>query len=124
MFQLGYRPDVDAWCLTVRSADQNAEPNPRRVCSTSTAVTLNEWVHLAAVFDATAGTIKLYVNGVATAPQSFTAPWNATGPLTIGRARTLDSGVPGAYWRGELDEVRVYSSAITDGAVVSSMLSS
>ncbi|MEZ7128924.1 DNRLRE domain-containing protein [Nonomuraea sp. AD125B] len=59
---------------------------------------VGEWFHLAGVYDATAKTASLYLNGslVTTAPVTLTA-WNANAPMTLG-----------STMQGDLDDVRVY----------------
>src|SRR5437763_1882575 len=44
-----------------------------------------QWTHLAGVFDAVAGELRLYVNGVRVAAAKHTALWSATGQLQAGR---------------------------------------
>ncbi|WP_371785510.1 DNRLRE domain-containing protein [Streptosporangium subroseum] len=59
---------------------------------------VNEWFHLAGVYDASASTVALYLNGnlVKTEEIGFPA-WNATAPMTLGTNMI-----------GDLDEVWVY----------------
>ncbi|MEU3164047.1 DNRLRE domain-containing protein [Streptosporangium sp. NPDC006930] len=81
----------------------------------------NEWFHLAAVYDQTASTVKLYLNGntiglpeaeegddvdvIGTVPISFPS-WNSTGPLTLGTSMI-----------GTLDEVWVYNRVLSDSEI-------
>ncbi|MFI6888828.1 DNRLRE domain-containing protein [Streptosporangium canum] len=62
-----------------------------------------EWFHLAGVYDATAKTATLYLNGslVKTAPVGFTT-WNADTAMTLGSSM-----------HGDLDDARVYQQALT-----------
>ncbi|MEU5717383.1 LamG-like jellyroll fold domain-containing protein [Streptomyces sp. NPDC020403] len=52
----------------------------QRVASNNPAVP-GAWTHLAGVYDATANTISLYVNGEFQGVTPFTGAWAATGPL-------------------------------------------
>ncbi|MEV6599272.1 LamG-like jellyroll fold domain-containing protein [Actinoplanes sp. NPDC051346] len=76
---------------------------------------LEKWTLLVGVYDAAAGEITLYVNGVAgtSVPAS---PFNATGPLTIGRS--MFNGYAGNYWPGDIDDVRVVAGALTPAQIV------
>jgi len=92
-FVLGYRPDSGKWGFeladgTVALSFHNAE--------------VNTWTHLAATYEATTGTITVYVNGIKqnseqAGPQAFTS----TGGLQVGHGVT-----------GDIDDVRIYSGAM------------
>ena len=75
----------------------------------------NAWTHLAATYDG--ATLRLYVNGtqVASTAKTGTIAVSA-GALTIG-------GDPlyGQYFTGRIDEVRIYSSALTQTQVQTDM---
>jgi hypothetical protein len=73
------------------------------------APVLGVWTHLAGVYDVSAGTVRLYVDGVLQG-ETASAPWNATGPLQLGRA--LNGGVPTNAWSGDLDDVRVWDRVV------------
>ena len=67
--------------------------------------------HLAtATFDGTTGT--LYVDGVVVASDTFTAPSITNLPLYIGASYAGGSG-----WKGSIDDVRLYSRALTSAEV-------
>jgi hypothetical protein len=71
-------------------------------------VVLDAWTHLAAVIDATAGTLTFYVGGKAR--QQVPIPrgiWPATGPLYMGRWPS-----PGRVLTGLLDDVSIYARAL------------
>jgi len=72
----------------------------------------NVWYHLVGMHDASANTIKLYVNGALTATTSVGAAWNATGSTVIGRAKW--QGGPVDFWSGKIDDVRVYNRVLSD----------
>ncbi len=81
----------------------------------STVRALNTWYHVAAVYNATARTLDIYVNGVldngvlmGTIPAARTVPNVA---VNIGRR----SG--GYYFKGVIDDVRVYSGALTQAEI-------
>jgi hypothetical protein len=81
----------------------------------ATVRALNTWYHVAAVYNASARTLDIYVNGVldngvllGTIPAAQTA---TTTNVNIGRR----SG--GFYFGGVLDDVRVYGRALTAGEI-------
>ncbi|MGQ0841007.1 LamG-like jellyroll fold domain-containing protein [Actinokineospora sp.] len=112
-FILGYRPDSGRWCLT--TFDQPSATG-RSACSNATAAT-NTWVHLAAMYDGAAGTISLSVNGVrqstfsGTPDGSGVTGWHSTGNLLIGRG-TWNGGYSDP-WRGDIDDVRIYTGVLS-----------
>jgi hypothetical protein len=67
---------------------------------------LNTWVHLAATFDGS--TLRFYTNGVLAKTAAGTLGPTNNVPLTIGA-----SGTCGSTFAGKLDDIRVYSRALT-----------
>jgi hypothetical protein len=84
------------------------------------AIPLNQWSHLAAVFNDAANTYTLYLNGsaVSTATQTA-APVPNTQALVFGQ--TGWSGGAFERWRGLLDDVRIYNRALTTSQVQADM---
>ena len=81
----------------------------------STALTANTWAHLAVTYDGAA--VRLYVNGVQAASTARTgAIRTSTNPLQIG-----SDSIYGQYFRGTIDEVRVYNLALTAAEVQTDM---
>ncbi|MFC4060211.1 DNRLRE domain-containing protein [Planomonospora corallina] len=74
---------------------------------------VNEWFHLAGVYDATAKSASLYLNGTLTktAPISFTV-WNADAAMALG-----------SRMKGDLDEVEIYQRSF-DAAEITAFLAS
>ena len=72
----------------------------------------NRWYLLTGVFDATANTMSLYVDGrlQGTSPAPATA-WRAAGTLAIGRARYNGGNVD--FVSGAIDDVRVWQDVLT-----------
>ncbi|MBG0815711.1 hypothetical protein HS045_16205 [Planomonospora sp. ID82291] len=64
---------------------------------------VNEWFHLAGVYDAETKTVSLYLNGtlIKSEPISFKS-WDANSKSTLG-----------SIMRGDLDDVRVYQTPLT-----------
>ncbi|MFJ8579510.1 LamG-like jellyroll fold domain-containing protein [Micromonospora sp. NPDC093277] len=111
-FYLQYYSATDRWRWSFPVADSVERPSYVTVDSVS-AVPVGEWVHLAGVYDKSAGQIRLYVNGVLQATASYNAAWTGTGPLTIGRALTNDTLVD--FFPGDIDEVRAYDRILLPG---------
>ncbi len=77
-----------------------------------TALTLNQWYHVAAVFDSGAQELRLYVNGVLDESKSvdFTTIQTSIAPLMLGA--NMDDGAVAQHFDGQLDEWRVYAEAL------------
>ncbi|MFF8608780.1 LamG-like jellyroll fold domain-containing protein [Streptomyces sp. NPDC015346] len=98
------RPRADATPLTYD-----------RAVSASSAAVAGAWTHLVGVYDAQAAKLRLYVNGTLAQEVPYSSPWEATGPLQIGRhkyAATYDY-----EFKGGIDDVQVYSEALTAAQV-------
>jgi hypothetical protein len=85
----------------------------------TTARSLSTWYHVAGVYDATAGTLSTYVNGVldngilnGAIPA---AQFNQAVNVNIGR-RT-----GGFYFNGLIDEVRIYNRALSSAEIQTDM---
>jgi hypothetical protein len=73
-----------------------------------TALTLNQWVHVAATINVSV--FKLYINGVEVKTTSGSILSADASPFTIGRQPNVNS----YYYGGYIDEVRVFSKALTE----------
>jgi hypothetical protein len=81
----------------------------------SSALPLNTWSHLAATYDG--ANLRTFVNGVQVGSRSVTgAIVTSTGALRIG-----GNAVWGEYFKGLIDEVRVYNRALSAAEVQSDM---
>ena len=76
---------------------------------------LNTWTHLSATYDGT--TLILYVNGIPTNGAS------ATGTISVsaGLLRIGGSTVSAQYFRGRIDEVRIYNRALAQSEILLDM---
>ncbi|MGW2556297.1 LamG domain-containing protein [Streptomyces sp. NPDC001635] len=107
-FQLYYSSGSQSWAFGRHSTDTTDAV--WRATYGSKAIT-GQWTHLVGVYDATAKEIRLYVNGKLTATRDWTyTPWNATGPIQIGRK--LSSGTYGEYANAAISNVRIYPTAL------------
>ena len=81
----------------------------------TTALVTNTWTHLAATYDG--ATVKLYVGGNLVASKTATgAIVTSTNPLQIG-----GDSIYGQFFGGLIDEVRIYSTALTQGQIQTDM---
>ena len=94
--------------LVARSSDSTG--STATTVAGPTAVT-GTWYQLIGVYNATAGTISLYVNGVLAGSAPFTAAWQATGHTSIGRGKWAGNNVD--FVNGTIDDVRFIPSALT-----------
>jgi hypothetical protein len=79
------------------------------------AVPLNTWTHLAVTYDGSM--LRMFVNGVQVSSRALTGSMPATAsPLRIG-----GNSVWGEYYRGLIDEVRVYNRALTGAEIQTDM---
>ncbi|WP_018352500.1 LamG-like jellyroll fold domain-containing protein [Longispora albida] len=117
-FYLGYRQWAgDArWSFTCATADSDETGwNHARTQTSLTTADLNKWTHLAGVYDAAAGEMRLYVDD----ELKHTAPcklWNSENPLSVGRARYKGNAVDG--WTGDIDEVQTLAGVVVPSRVV------
>ncbi|MBC7929612.1 MAG: PD40 domain-containing protein, partial [Rubrivivax sp.] len=77
-------------------------------------VALNTWTHVAAVYDQTTGTRTIYRNGTQVAQRTDT-PINITNSIAdlgIG-AKVFDTNSPNAHFAGKIDEVEIFTRALT-----------
>ena len=92
----------------------NTGGNDRSTQGAST-IPVNAWTHLAATYDGT--TLRIYVNG------SLAQSTNVPGSLVTsnGALRIGGNSVWGEYFRGLIDEVRVYSRALSASEIQTDM---
>ena len=80
-----------------------------------TALVLNQWTHLAVVFNGS--TVQFYVNGTMVSSKSLVASVTARGmPLRIGA-----DADPGQFYKGSLDNLRIYNRVLSAPEVTTDM---
>jgi hypothetical protein len=78
-----------------------------QVARSATALPVGQWSHVAMTWDR--AVLRLYVNGVRVAERAVTAaPAASSGPLRIG-----GNSVWGEFFRGRIDELRLYDQSLT-----------
>ncbi|WP_236245278.1 LamG-like jellyroll fold domain-containing protein [Streptomyces sp. CC210A] len=113
-----YYSTANGWTFALNKAD--AQPiSLVRAYSGTAAVSVGTWTHLTGVYDAEAAKIRLYVNGTLAQESAFSAPWESTGPFQIGRHKNASASGYGGSYKGGLDDVQIYSEALTAAQVAS-----
>jgi endo-1,4-beta-xylanase len=102
-FYLEYHPAFDRWAFIIPTADSAA--SGWQTLTSQAVPATGGWTHLAAVFDAGAGRMLLYVNGrlEASAPA---VSWASSGAFHIGRS------ISGGWFAGGISDVRAYDRAL------------
>lgn len=108
-FQLYYSENYDRWIFNMQTPDSMTPTYVRAQDNAPPA--LNAWTHLTGVYDATAQTISLYVNGVLKSTVAQPNTFNGAGPVNIGRFKS--KGAYTSYFNGDIDETRIFDHAIT-----------
>jgi RHS repeat-associated protein len=85
-----------------------------RTLSTATAVA-NVWTHLVGVFDAVAGRMTLYVNGVQNSTAAARGSGTARQTVVIGRGQHLMA--PTDWLNGSVSNVQIYPRAVSSAEV-------
>jgi fibronectin type 3 domain-containing protein len=85
----------------------------------TTVRNLNTWYHVAGVYDATARTLSLYVNGVlSSGTLSGTVP---SSQVNSGVNVNIGRRTGGFYFNGVIDEVRIYNRALSQQEIQTDM---
>ncbi|MFJ6166014.1 LamG-like jellyroll fold domain-containing protein [Micromonospora orduensis] len=109
-FLLGYESGSNKWRMLVSKSSTTSV-----TALSSATASLNTWTHLTGVYDATAKSVRLYVNGVLQGSTPVDQSIRADGELVIGGGRW--DGHASDSWPGGLDDVQVYQKALTDAEV-------
>jgi alpha-L-arabinofuranosidase len=111
-FYLGLRGDTGtfAFARLASDADQGAS-----LIASPTAPSTGTWYHLVGVDDVSAGTLTLYVDGRSVGTVPYTQQWQATGNTLIGHG--MYSGSQVDYVNGKIDDVQMFSSALSAAQV-------
>ncbi|WP_433606106.1 glutaminase domain-containing protein [Dactylosporangium sp. CA-139114] len=107
-FYLQYSGADSRWAFAMTAADADNTGSTRALSSAAPAP--NTPAHLAGVYDAEAGQLRLYVNGVLQGQAAYASGWPASGPLVIGRGRW--NGAAADAFAGTVEDVRTYDHAL------------
>jgi hydrogenase maturation factor HypE len=78
-------------------------------------VPLNTWTHLALTYDG--ATMRMFVNGAQVSTKAVTG----SAPVTAAALRIGGDSVWGEYFKGLIDEVRIYNRALNGGEIQTDM---
>lgn len=112
-FFLQYSGQDNAWAMAMLGSDSASASTAR--ATSQFAPRVGDWTHLVGVRDTAAGQLRLYVNGRLAGTAACGAAWNASGSFTLGRGRF--NAAPVDYFPGGIDQVRVWSRALSDADV-------
>ncbi|HWS36962.1 MAG TPA: LamG domain-containing protein, partial [Actinoplanes sp.] len=104
-FYLMYQKDTGRWEFTV-PREAAAGTVTWLTARSVTVPALNRWTHLAGVYDATAGQLTLYVDGVAEGVRAGVTSLPSAGPFRIGRSQS------GGRFDGAISDVRAWNRAL------------
>jgi hypothetical protein len=114
-FSLKWGPDGGGlWKFRIHASATDMNDADTTFCTAPQADPTTAFHHLIGVFDAEQRQARLYVDGVLKMTNPMNAawqPWDATGPLVIGRHQP---GPIAEYTHGDVDEVYVYQGVVTD----------
>lgn len=113
-FYLQYSSASKRWTFTLRGSDNLADPSVVRLVAANEATL--EWTHLTGTYDAESRIARLYVNGMHAAWTHNVRPFNATGTLAMGRARS-GSGVT-EWFDGSVSDVRTHQRMLSASDVL------
>jgi hypothetical protein len=91
--------------------------NPDVTIQSTTTINNGTWYHVAATWDGTTGTMKLYINGVQEATTSGATGTRSAPPgIRIGSIQTAIQ-----YFSGSIDELRIWNSVRTQAEIQANM---
>ncbi|MBW8482523.1 LamG-like jellyroll fold domain-containing protein [Actinomadura parmotrematis] len=114
-FYLQYDGPDNKWAFSRVTADTDADPAGVRALSTTDTPAAGTWTQLVGAFNAADGTMTLYVNGTAQGTATDPTPYNATGPLVVGRGQYKSAAAD--LLTGSVANVQVYDRLLTGAEV-------
>ncbi|MGW4890354.1 LamG-like jellyroll fold domain-containing protein [Streptomyces murinus] len=109
-FELYYSQGYDRWVFNQYTSDSSGSSIARAMAPTSGDAKAGEWTHLVGVYDGKAKQLRLYVDGKLAGSTPYTTAWEARRGLQVGAGSY--NGVPGAFFPGTVDELRIYDRAV------------
>ncbi|MWA07610.1 hypothetical protein F8568_046340 [Actinomadura sp. LD22] len=113
-FQLGIEPQGQP-VFKKPATDTNDGGGTWQSAMSDTPLITGQWAHLTGVYDQAAKQYRLYVNGELKATAAGVTPLASGGSFQIGRS--LYNGNFLNYWAGGIDDVAVFSQALSDTQV-------
>lgn len=99
------------WGVTMTKADGSAESTA--VKAPATATVYGTWTHVAAVYDAAAVRLRLYVNGTLMGSKMAPEAWAATGTFSVG-CGVKATGATFGNLTGSVDDAVIFQQPLTD----------
>jgi Concanavalin A-like lectin/glucanases superfamily len=107
-FRVQLRGDTaPTWCMLMSSIATKSD-NVSACLPASTRAGV--WTHVGGVYDAASGTIRVYVDGVGSAPTVVTSPQNSSGPIAVGRG--FNNGAGGEWFHGGIADVQIFDRVL------------
>ena len=110
-FWLQKRADNGRFSFVLSDADADGSGQAR--VDSAAVAEANRWYHLAGVYDATAGVVKLYVDSVLQGTTPHTSTWDATGPTLVGAARGGSPAGRVDVVNGQIDHVNLVAGVMS-----------
>ncbi|WP_338483743.1 LamG-like jellyroll fold domain-containing protein [Streptomyces sp. SCSIO 75703] len=111
-----YLASAGRWAVVTTSEDGASVTSTTTVAGAALPSSEGKGDHLALVYSAVFGDVRLYVNGALAATASWDNTWDfTTSSLQVGR--TLGGATAGAHFAGALDEIRVFAGDLDTGVV-------
>ncbi|MGW4164064.1 LamG domain-containing protein [Streptomyces sp. NPDC004788] len=113
---LWYNAGDSTWRFALPKADSATWSVDQAIAP---AAVTGTWTQLTGVYDAAAGTVSLYVDGVkkATAVHADVDRWAATGPFVVGRDRVR--GADNAFFNGFVQRAAAFDHPLRDDQIAS-----
>jgi hypothetical protein len=105
-FYIQYRQDIGRFAFAMQLADADTSSV---FASAPSPPIASVWYHLAGVYDG--ANLNFYLNGSLVASTPRGVAWKAVGNTLVGRAQY--AGLPTDFWPGLIDDVRIYSRALS-----------
>ncbi|MFF3610070.1 LamG-like jellyroll fold domain-containing protein [Streptomyces sp. NPDC002463] len=115
--QLGQRHSITLgaigakWAIKAPSTDSSASDSTWYNSTSSATVVVDKWTHLAGVYNASAKTLTIYVDGVPGTPATNVTMWSARGKMMFGGMQY--AGKLCDPWDGSIDDIAVWDRALS-----------
>ncbi|MBS1913413.1 MAG: carboxypeptidase regulatory-like domain-containing protein [Bacteroidetes bacterium] len=88
-----------------------------------TTLATGSWFHMAAVYDRTAGTVRVYLNGVLDGERTIgsVTPVSTESPVFMGAREYFGTRTPAEYFHGAIADVRLWNVARTQAQIAGAM---
>jgi hypothetical protein len=106
--------------LSFNIAGVSTDTTWQEVISTTNAIQLNTWTHVAGIFDGSE--LKIYINGNLAGTTPFIGTINPSVDYNLNIGRLADEQqFETRYWSGLIDEVRIWHRALSQSEIMSNM---